>query len=39
MVFAAKIAEGAKGPKDCPILKEEKRVKVQEYMEPFQLDA
>jgi ArsR family metal-binding transcriptional regulator len=39
MVFAAKIAEGAKGPQDCPPLKQEKRMKVQEYMETFQLDV
>ena len=39
MVFAAKIAEGAKGTDDCPPLKEEKRVKLQEYMEPFQFDV
>ena len=39
MVFAAKIAEGSKWPKDCPPLKEEKRMKVQEYMESFQLDV
>ena len=39
MVFAAKIAEGAKGPEDCPPLKEEKGVKLQEYMEPFQFDV
>ena len=39
MVFAAKIAEGAKGPEDCPPLKEEKRVELQKYMEPFQFDV
>jgi ArsR family metal-binding transcriptional regulator len=39
MVFAAKIAEGAKGSEDCPPLQEEKRVKLQEYMEPFQFDV
>ena len=39
MVFAAKIAEGAKGPEDCPPLQEEKRVKLQEYMEQFQFDV
>ena len=39
MVFAAKIAEGAKGPEDCPPLKEGKRMKLQEYMEPFQFDV
>jgi ArsR family metal-binding transcriptional regulator len=39
MVFAAKIAEGGKGPKDCPHLEEEKRMKLEEYMEPFQFDV
>jgi len=39
MVFAAKIAEGAKGPEDCPPLKEENRMKLQEYMDPFQFDV
>jgi ArsR family metal-binding transcriptional regulator len=36
MVFASKIAEGAKGPEDCPHLEEEKRMKLEEYMDPFQ---
>ena len=39
MVFAAKIAEGSKGPEDCPPLKEEKRMKLKEYMELFQFDV
>ena len=39
MVFAAKIAEGAKGPTDCPPLREEKRINLQKYMETFQLDV
>lgn len=39
MVFAVKIAEGAKGPEDCPPLKEDMRMKLQEYMELFQLDV
>ena len=38
MVFAAMIAEGAKGPEDCPSLKEEERLKLAEYMGQFQLD-
>lgn len=38
MVFAAKIAEGAKGPEDCPALKEEERLKLANYMGQFQLD-
>jgi len=39
MVFAVKIAEGAKGPGDCPPLKEENRTRLQEYMGPFQFDG
>ena len=39
MVFAAKIAEGAKGLEDCPPLKERKRMKLQEYMSQFQFDV
>jgi len=38
MVFATKIAEGAKEPEDCPHLEEKKRMKLEEYMEPFQFD-
>ena len=38
MVFAAKVAEGAKGPQDCPPLKEEERLKLADYMGQFQLD-
>ncbi|MBN1830996.1 MAG: Fe-S cluster protein [Deltaproteobacteria bacterium] len=37
MVFAARIAEGAKGPEDCPQLKEEERLKLARYMGQFQL--
>jgi ArsR family metal-binding transcriptional regulator len=39
MVFAASIAEGAKGPEDCPPLKGEYRIKLKEYMDPFQFDV
>jgi len=39
MVFAARIAEGAKGPEDCPQLEGEKRIKLQEYMKPYQFDV
>ena len=39
MVLAAKIAEGAKGPEDCPPLKERKRMKLQEYISQFQFDV
>ncbi len=38
MVFAARIAEGAKGPEDCPQLKEEERSKLAMYMGQFQLE-
>ena len=38
MVFAVKIAEGAKGPEDCPALEEEERLKLAEYIGQFQLD-
>ena len=38
MVFATRIAEGVKGPKDCPPLKEKERLKLADYMEQFQLD-
>jgi ArsR family metal-binding transcriptional regulator len=39
MVFAARVAEGAKGPQQCPPLKEENRTKLNQYMSGFQLDA
>ncbi len=39
MVFAARIAEGAKGPEDCPPLEEEDRVKLHEYMKNFEFDT
>jgi CO dehydrogenase/acetyl-CoA synthase gamma subunit (corrinoid Fe-S protein) len=39
MVFATRIAEGAKGPEDCPHLEEEKKMKLEEYMDPFQFDV
>jgi ArsR family metal-binding transcriptional regulator len=38
MVFAAKIAEGAKGPEDCTPLKEDMRVKLEKYMSDFRFD-
>ena len=38
MVFATRIAEGAKGPEDCPPLKEEERLKLTDYMGQIQLD-
>ena len=39
MVFAARVAEGAKGPEKCPPLKEENRIKLEQYMSQFQFDA
>jgi len=39
MVFAARVAEGAKGPEQCPPLSEENRTKIEQYMSKFQLDA
>jgi hypothetical protein len=38
MVFAARIAEGVKGPEDCPPLKGEDVLKLADYMGQFQLD-
>ena len=37
-VFAAKVAEGAKGPEDCPALDEEAKKALLEYMSQFRLD-
>jgi ArsR family metal-binding transcriptional regulator len=39
VVFAARIAEGAKGSEDCPHLEHVKRKKLQEYMCQFYLEA
>lgn len=39
MVFATRVAEGAKGSEDCPQLEEEKRIKLQEYMKPYKLEV
>ncbi len=38
MVFATRIAEGAKGAEDCPPLRGENRTKLQEYMKPYKFD-
>lgn len=38
MVFSTKVAEGVKGPEDCPPLEEEKGAKLREYMSQFHLD-
>ncbi|MGQ9693990.1 MAG: (Fe-S)-binding protein [Thermodesulfobacteriota bacterium] len=35
MVFAQLVAEGAKGPEDCPPMSEEARQKLREYMSSF----
>ena len=37
MVFAAQVAEGGRGPEDCPRLSQEARLKLEEYMDRFQL--
>ena len=37
MVFATQVAEGGRGPEDCPPLSEEARVKLQEYLDQFQI--
>ena len=37
MVFATQVAEGGRGPEDCPPLSEEARVKLQEYLDQFQM--
>jgi ArsR family metal-binding transcriptional regulator len=38
MVFATKIAEGAKGSEDCPQLTDMQRDQLNTYMKPFNLD-
>lgn len=38
MVFATKVAEGAKGPEDCPPMGEQERKKLSDYMGQFNLD-
>jgi len=38
-VFAAKVAEGAKGPEDCPALDEQRLKALEEYMSQFKLDS
>ena len=35
---ATLVAQGAKGPEDCPPLKEEERLKLANYMGQFQVD-
>ena len=38
MVFSTRVAEGVKGPEDCPPLEKEKGGKLREYMSQFHLD-
>jgi len=38
MVFAARVAEGAKGPEDCPPLEESKALKLKQYVKSFLRD-
>ncbi len=38
MVFAVKIAEGAKAPEDCPRVSSEKKDELSKYLSPFGLD-
>ncbi len=39
LVFATKIAEGAKGPEDCPPMGNKEKEKLTDYMRPFNLDV
>ena len=38
MVFAAQVAEGAKGPEDCPPLNDDRRNKLSNYLGQFRFD-
>jgi ArsR family metal-binding transcriptional regulator len=38
MVFATQVAEGGRGPEDCPPLNGEGQAKLQAYLDQFQLD-
>lgn len=38
MVFATKVAEGAKGPEDCPLMGTGETIKLTAYMKQFNLD-
>lgn len=38
MVFAAQVAEGAKGPENCPPLNEENSIKLTEYLSRFRFE-
>jgi ArsR family metal-binding transcriptional regulator len=39
MVFASLVAQGVKGPSDCPIMDEEHRRNLSEYLKPFNLEG
>jgi ArsR family metal-binding transcriptional regulator len=39
MVFAARMAEGAKGPEDCPPVNVENQQRLEEYMSRFKFDV
>lgn len=39
LVFATKVAEGAKSASDCPDLEKEMKTGLEAYMKPFRLDA
>ena len=39
MVFAARVAEGVKGPEDCPQLTEDRRTRLAVYLSPFNILA
>jgi ArsR family metal-binding transcriptional regulator len=38
MVFASQVAEGVRGPRDCPPLDEAQMARMEEYLSPFHLD-
>ncbi|MBN2031811.1 MAG: Fe-S cluster protein [Deltaproteobacteria bacterium] len=39
MVFASLVGQGVKGPSDCPMMDEEHRQNLSEYLKPFNLEA
>jgi hypothetical protein len=39
MVFAAWMAEGAKGPEGCPMLDADNKQRLEEYMSKFKFDV
>jgi ArsR family metal-binding transcriptional regulator len=39
MVFAARVAEGVKGPEDCPPLQDQEVLTLREYLKPFHWDC